>query len=184
MELNIQPLGAACQVSGRGFAEGERVASYLVHAPTGELVRHDVGEPESAGYAPAGRVVCRWVRAFKTRTSAQDAERSLKMNADNLFLTLADPAVEASPETTRLVRFLALMLERKRLLRPRGRTPDGARNLYEHARTKQVYEVPAGELSPEFFAAVREQLGVLVGEPKPAAATPVAPAPAAPPGTP
>jgi hypothetical protein len=58
------------------------------------------------------------------------------------------------------------MLERKRLLRPRGRAPDGTRDLYEHARTKQLYEVPAIDLSPEFFVAVREQLSVLVGEPR------------------
>jgi len=30
------------------------------------------------------------------------------------------------------------MLERKKLLRPRGRTPDGGRDLFEHARTKQI----------------------------------------------
>ena len=38
-------------------------------------------------------------------------------------------------------------------------------NIYEHAKTKQVYEVPVGELSPEFFLAVQEQLSVLVGSP-------------------
>jgi len=64
------------------------------------------------------------------------------------------------------VLFLALMLERKRILRPRGRTADGLKNRYEHARTKQVYELPADELSPEFFVQVQEQLSVLVGEPK------------------
>jgi hypothetical protein len=75
-----------------------------------------------------------------------------------------------TPETARLVRFLALLLERKRVLRPRGPAPGGERDLYEHARTKQLFEVPAIELSPEFFSAVRGQLTVLVGEPKAAAA--------------
>ena len=64
------------------------------------------------------------------------------------------------------MQFLALMLERKRVLRPKGRSADGSRNLYEHAGTKQLYEVPAGELSPEFFMAVQAQLSVLVGSPK------------------
>jgi hypothetical protein len=35
-----------------------------------------------------------------------------------------------------------------------------------------VFTVPAIELSPEFFVAVREQLSVLVGEPKPSQAPP------------
>jgi hypothetical protein len=65
------------------------------------------------------------------------------------------------------VQFLALMLERKKILRPKGRSPDGARNRYEHARSKVIFEVPAGELTPEFFVAVQAQLSVLVGAPKP-----------------
>jgi hypothetical protein len=29
-----------------------------------------------------------------------------------------------------------------------------------------MYEIPAGELTPEFFVKIQEQLGVLVGPPK------------------
>jgi hypothetical protein len=32
-----------------------------------------------------------------------------------------------------------------------------------------MFEVPAGELTPEFFVAVQQQLSVLVGSPKPKA---------------
>jgi hypothetical protein len=46
---------------------------------------------------------------------------------------------------------------------------------YEHARSKAVFEVPAGELTAEFFVAVQEQLSVLVGAPKPPAAASPAP---------
>jgi hypothetical protein len=60
-------------------------------------------------------------------------------------------------------------LERKKILRPKGRSADRERNVYEHAKTKQLFEVPVGELTPEFFVAVQEQLSVLVGTPKPKA---------------
>jgi hypothetical protein len=40
---------------------------------------------------------------------------------------------------------------------------DRSKNVYEHVKTKQMYEVPAGELTPEFFIQVQEQLSVLVG---------------------
>ncbi|HUR58368.1 MAG TPA: hypothetical protein VM029_11700 [Opitutaceae bacterium] len=165
--MHLQPLATSCFVSGEPFVEGARVASYLVRGPALEIVRHDVLEARSGDFTPAGHVACRWVHVFKPRAAGENADRALKLTAENLFATLADPLTEPTPENTRLVQFLALMLERKKVLRPRGRTPDGARNLYEHAKTKQMFEVAVGDLSPEFFMAVQEQLTVLVGAPKP-----------------
>jgi hypothetical protein len=47
-----------------------------------------------------------------------------------------------------------------------------------------MYEIPAGELTPEFFVQIQEQLGLLVGSPKKstadAAAETATPPPAAP----
>jgi hypothetical protein len=172
MELNLQPRATACFVSGRPFREGDRVASLLVRTGSSEIVRYDALESSAGSLAPDGFVACRWVQVFKPQPPEENADRALKLTADTLFLTLADPSTEATPETSRLVRFLAILLERKRLLRPRGRTPDGAREVYEHARTRQLFEVPAIELSPEFFHAVRGQLSVLVGEPRPPLAAP------------
>ena len=165
MEMHLQPLATTCFVSGQPFGEGDRVASLLVRTTTLEIVRYDVLETQATGFAPEGFVACRWVQAFKPRTH-ENPERALKLSAENLFLTLVDPTNELSPESTRLVQFLALMLERKKLLRPRGQNVDGTKNVYEHARTKQMLEVPAGELTAEFFVAVQEQLSVLVGVPK------------------
>lgn len=172
MEMHLQPLATTCFVSGESFIEGARVASYLVRATTMEIVRYDVLEPHAANFAPVGHVVCRWVQAFKPRRAGENADRALKLTAENLFVTLADPTTEPTPENTRLVQFLALMLERKKTLKPRGRSADGSRNLFEHAKTKQMFEVPVGELTPEFFVAVQEQLSVLVGAPKPKTAPP------------
>jgi hypothetical protein len=169
MDLHLQPLSPACVVSGEPFVEGARVASYLVRTTTMEIVRYDVLEPHAATFAPEGFVACRWVHFFKPRKPGENADRELKLTSENLFVTLADPLTEQTPESTRLLQFLALMLERKRTLRPKGKTADGQRNVYEHAKSKQLFEVPVGELTPEFFVAVQEQLSVLVGVPKPKA---------------
>jgi len=170
MEMNLQPLAPACHVSRRAFAAGDRVVSYLVRARSGEIERADVIAAEDGHFQPAGAVLCRWVHVFKPKPAGENPERRLKLTAENLFLTLADPANEPEDANTPLLQFLALMLERKRLLRPRGRSADGERTLYEHLRTHQMYEIPAGDLSPEFFVRIRDQLGVLVqgAEPKPA----------------
>jgi len=105
-----------------------------------------------------------------------NADRRVNFTPATLFSRRADPLTEQTEENTRLVRFLALMLERKRLLRPKGRSADGEKNIFEHARTKQLFEIPAGELDPAFFVAVQAQLGLLVGSPAVSPAEPAAPA--------
>ncbi|MEY2878603.1 MAG: hypothetical protein RLZZ15_983 [Verrucomicrobiota bacterium] len=180
MEMHLQPLATMCFVTGQPFAAGDRVASFLVRGATLEIVRYDVGAAREAEFTPAGFVACRWVHAFKPR-GQENADRALKLSAENLFVTLADPMNELNAESTRLVQFLALMLERKKVLRPKGASPDGEKNLFEHAKTKQVFAVPAGELTAEFFVAVQEQLSVLVGAPKAKAPEAAAAAAAEPP---
>ena len=150
MEPSLPPLATACAATGRPFAAGA-------------YVRHDVAEAAAPGFAAPGIPVCSWVQVFKPRDAHADPARLLRLNAENLFLTLADPAVGGAPENARLVQFLALVLERKKILRPKGRAADGVRQLYEHAKNKQLYEVPAGDLSPDFFLSLQEQLGALVG---------------------
>ena len=166
MEMQLQPIASACHITGQPFVEGNRVASHLVSRKTGEVVRYDLLESESGNFVADGVVACRWVQVFKLRKANENPERALKLTAETLFLTLADPTAEPTAESIRLLQFLALMLERKRVLRPKGRTADGARNIYEHAKSKQLFEVPVGELTPEFFVQVQAQLSVLVGEPK------------------
>ncbi|MBI5691171.1 MAG: hypothetical protein HZC55_13880 [Verrucomicrobia bacterium] len=167
MELQLQPLATTCFVSGEPFGEGDRVTSHLVRVGAAlEIVRYDVLERHATGFSPEGFVACRWVQAYKPRRAGENPDRALKLTAESLFVTLADPTTEPTPENTRLVQFLALMLERKKILRPRGKSVDGQRVRYEHAKSKAMFEVPAGELTPEFFVAVQEQLSVLVGVPK------------------
>ena len=129
--MNLQPLAKTCFVSGEPFVEGGRVASYLVRAENMEIVRYDVLEAHATEFKPDGFVACRWVQEYKPRKAGENQDRALKLTAENLFATLADPTTEPTPENTRLLQFLALMLERKKLLRPRGKTADGARQRYE-----------------------------------------------------
>jgi hypothetical protein len=167
MDLNLQPLAQACFVTGEPFTEEQRVVSFLVRpANAVDIVRYDVSEAVAAEFAPPGFVACRWAQLFKARRAGENADRTMKLTAENLFVTLADPLTEPTPENTRLLQFLALMLERKKVLRPKGRSADGEKNVYEHAKLKQLFEVPVGDLSPEFFIQVQEQLSVLVGPPK------------------
>ena len=170
MELSLQSLSSRCSVSGREFADGDRVVSFLVRNPVGSgdaegIVRHDVAAEEQGKFEPVGPVVCRWAQIFKPRKAGENPERNLKLTAESLFLTLSDPANERTVENERLLQVLAMMLERKRVLRPKGRSGSGAnaKQIYEHAKLKSLHEVNAAELSPEFFLSIQEQLAALVG---------------------
>ena len=166
MELTLHPLAKACHASGHAFAEGDRVICYLLREPTGEIGRRDVLADADANYAKPGPVLCSWTISYKPRRAEENSARALKLTAENLFVTLADPAAEPNPANTPLLQFLALMLERKKLLRPRGLTADGERQAYEHAKTHLRYEIPAGNLDEAFFASIQSQLDLLVGPPK------------------
>lgn len=180
MELTLHPLGKVCRVTGREFAEGDRVVSHLVRDTNGEIARHDVLAAEDAAYAKPLFEFCHWSLVFKHRRGEENAGRALKLTAENLFVTLADPANEPNPANTPLLQFLALMLERKKLLRPRGRTADGERRIFEHAKTHQLYEVPDGNLDEAFFIKIQGQLDLLMGPPKVAATAEVVPTTVAP----
>jgi hypothetical protein len=191
MELTLQSLSPRCQATAHDFVEGERVISFLVRAPASSearggrgagkaepagdgIVRCDVLESAAAEFVAPGPVVCRWAQVFKARRVQDNPERALKLTAESLFLALSDPANERTVENERLLQVLAMMLERKRVLRPKGRTGTGtgARLVYEHAKAKTRHEVAAAELSPEFFRSIQDQLAALVGGgPKADAAT-------------
>lgn len=174
MELNLHPLSTKCCVSGREFAEGDRVVCYLVREADGLTGRRDLLESEDPMMTPPAEVYCRWVISYKPRRGEENADRALKLTAENLFLTLADPTNPPNEANTPLLQFLALMLERKKILKPRGLTPDGERQVLEHMRSHQTYEVPVGDLNAEFFMKIQGQLDVLVGAPKKKAAPDVA----------
>ena len=175
MELNLHPIATKCFVSGREFTENDRVVCYLAREATREVIRRDLLEAEDERFMPPALVYCRWVVSFKQRKADENPALTLKLTAENLFLTLATPSgydsqtPDPGPQTlnTPLLQFLALMLERKKLIKLRGLTEDGVRQIYEHMPSHQLYEVPVGDLNVEFFRKIQEHLGVLVGTPKP-----------------
>ena len=182
MELNLHPIATQCCVTGRTFAEHDRIVCYLVREDNGLTGRRDLLEVEDANLSKPAMVYCRWVVSYKPRRDDDNPDRTLKFTAENLFLTLADPTNPPNEANTPMLQFLALMLERKKLLKPRGYSLDGARQLFEHMPSHQNYEVPVGNLDAAFFVKIQEQLGVLVGTPKPKApiaTTEVTPAPTA-----
>jgi hypothetical protein len=169
MELQLQPLAAVCGSSGAAFRAGDRVVSLLVSVG-GEYGRLDFLAAEEERVHPAGEVLCRWVRTFKPPEREVSPETGMRLTAESLLLSLTEDGTRPE-ENGPLKQFLALMLERKRVIRSRGATPDG-HLLFEHLRSHRLLEIPAGEMDAAFFAGMRDKLDVLLREPADASAQP------------
>lgn len=179
MDVVLKSLNATCAVSGAPFASGDKVVSVLVELPGSEFERLDVLEARLAELKPKGEVLCRWTHIFKPRATTVDVDREMRQSIEGLFLGLYESTDKPEAPKHDLLRFLALFLERKRLLRPKGPAADRAWVVYEHVRQKRTFLVPAGELDLPFFLRMQEQLAPLLG----AAPAPARPVPERPPAS-
>lgn len=165
MEFSIKPVGEACAASGKPFEPGERVRSVLVRTPEGLVERIDLLESEEAELPVEARVLCRWTHRIKKRdTSEAEARQAALQSAEDVFISLFEKndREEEDPETLatrdRLKFFLALQLERKRVLKPVG----GRR--FRHTASGTVYPVPELEITPELVGEFSEEIA-LMGQP-------------------
>lgn len=172
MVWQIKPFSHRCVVTANPFQVGEAYVSYLVIDANNELQRFDVSADHDEEFQPEGELLCRWRQIYKKEPEKDESARRQRETAEGLFLSLyedpeedASGADEAAPDEEReiLKKFLSLLLERKKVLRPRGDSPDGRFRLFEHARSKAIYPVPAGELAPDEFMRISGRLSELVG---------------------
>ncbi len=172
MDWQFRSLSRVSAHSQSTFEEGERVACLIfkVH-DANELGRADVREAELAEFNVEGTLLGRWTRVVKSDAEAAAAARRLTIqSAEELFLSLFTNPSEAGGEVTAAERdyrdalkhLLALLLERKRLLRPIGPRARTGNQTYLHVREKRELAVPILSLSPEILLQVQDVLGELV----------------------
>lgn len=155
MELRIKSLAQQCALTGEAFGDGETVACHLYRDDAGELQRVDVRAAAGEGYAPPGAVLCRWQRRFKAGTDEAEERRERLASAESLFLSMEEEA--ASDGDAKALRYLlALMLERKRVLKARED------HVYVHAASGQAYAVEPMLVDEALAARLAEQLRELV----------------------
>jgi hypothetical protein len=152
-------LSRASFLSGKTFVPGEKVTSVIFRGPEG-LQRADLSEADASTWQPPGDVLGRWSRKAEDESDAARRKQALA-SAEEVFLALMQEPGGAGEDKNLLLQLLALLLERKRILRPQGRPADG-RQRYLHSRLQQEFSVPYQELTPERLPALREQLHHLV----------------------
>ena len=171
MDWQIRTISRASAHTQSPFEEGERIACLVFKvAGAQELGRADIRESELAEFTAPGTLLGRWTRIMKPEGIDEAAARRLTMqSAEELFLSLFTNAPEAAPEgpaerayRDALKHLLALMLERKRVLRPIGRRQRSGEQCYLLIREKREFHVPVLDLSSEVVLQVQDVLSELV----------------------
>ena len=82
---------------------------------------------------------------------------------EELFLSLFEESgAEGEEDRAVLKQLLALMLERKRVIKRVGPSTQGVQR-YRHPKQDREYDVPMDDLNPEKLVRIQEQLQLLVG---------------------
>jgi len=162
MEWQVKPIARNCAATGRELAPGDLVTC-VVHKPVGgAMERADVLRDHAAEFRPAGLVLGRWNREVKERGEEERALRAqLLASREEFFLSLFEDAADPSGEKAILKHILALLLERRRLIKAQGPAADG-HVPYLHVRTQQVFAVPAIDLQPADIQRVQSTLDLLI----------------------
>ena len=160
-DWTLRPLAKSSDLSGRPFAPGDAIVCFLFRNLNQELQRHDVHGDEAETYTPTGYLVCRWNRTVRERIDDEaEARKHTLATAEEIFVSLYDTDVAdgpIDPDKDALKHLLALMLERKRLLRPAPGRP----GIMVLGKDKREFLVPAVELTPHRLISLQEQLQAL-----------------------
>jgi hypothetical protein len=160
-EWNIKSRGEMCCVTQRPFAENEVFYSAL-YWQEGQYERKDFCEQAWADRNDNVRPLCVWQTVFVP--AAQSPETLKKEDAEGLLRRLI---AENDPAQCNARYILALMLERKRLIRQIDRqNVDGKLKLiYEHMASGETWILDDPQLKLDQLEPVQREVGALLGAP-------------------
>ena len=164
MDYEIKPFGKESSISGSKFEDGDTVHCFLVRKEDGEIFREDLHESEIGKLDASWRVLGRWSRIFESKPDTREETQNHQKSLEELFLSLFEAEDgSASEESDALKQIVALMLERKRILRRQDEAEGPGVISYLHVSSKNKYNVPSSEVTPEVVMKIHQQLSVLVG---------------------
>jgi hypothetical protein len=164
-EWHIQSRSHTCQISGKHFADKEAYYTLLLEERS-ELKRIDVCEAvwreryHDAKATDAGGYVSHWKGVYEAPPAAPP-EPIQKDTAESLLRKLIE---RNSPDFGAACYILAVMLERKRLLRVKEQLRrDGHRVfIYEQPRTGDIFTITDPDLRMDQLDAVQHQVADLL----------------------
>lgn len=163
-EWSIQSRADRCARTGREFADGEHFYTLLFRDRHG-FRREDISEEAWARLREAGAEKTQPFSFWRTRYEPPPPaapEPLAKQTAEDLLRRYMEEN-DATHANARYI--LALMLERKRLLKQveKQDSPDGDRTLiYQHAKTGEVFLIPDPQLRLDQLEAVQNEVANLL----------------------
>lgn len=173
-DWTIQHRSTECAATGRPFADGEYFHTLLFYEK-GEFRREDLSDEAFKERKDGVPPFSFWRAKFEPPPPAQP-EAVNRQTAEDL---LRSYMLESGPEHSNARYILALMLERKRLLKEVEvkRGDDGSlTRIYENGKTGEVFVIPDPQLRLDQVEELQAQVAGLLGAPAPV--VPAAPAPA------
>jgi hypothetical protein len=168
MDWQIKTLARKSSLSGEVFNPGDRIISLVYKDDVvGELGRADLRPGEIDNFELPGEVLGRWNRVVKDPNDESAHARDTMASAEDFFFSLYendndDGSAESLPESAMLKHLLALMLERKRVLRPIGERQTQGMQDYLHVKTKREISVPVVDISTELMLKIQDTIGDII----------------------
>ncbi|MFT4901687.1 MAG: hypothetical protein ACI81V_000962 [Lentimonas sp.] len=164
MEWQIKTIARKSSLSETLFKPGDRIICLVYQAEgEGELGRADLLEAELVDFEIPGEVLGRWSRVVKDPEDLSQHAREVMASAEDLFFSLFEHEQSDAPEASNMLKhLLALMLERKRVLRAQPPRRSEGSQPYLHVKTKQELLVPVVEISTELMFKIQDTIGDLL----------------------
>ena len=165
MDWQVKAISKECDATGEEFSPGERVLCYInKDGESGELARSDIKKSAISNFKIPKATLGRWTRVIREKSEdleKEAQEQSLK-TAEDLFLSLYEEAeTEAVKEQAILKQILALLLERKRILRRlKGQKTENL--IFIHVRSKQEFVVGMADFAIPDIEKIQDQLETIV----------------------
>lgn len=164
LDWQIKPLSKKSSVSGRDINAGDTVVCVVFVDSLGNLDRIDCHLDEFDSEKIDGKIIGRWERVVSANPEEDErnARRMALSSSEDFFVSLFDEDSTVETEEADVVKqILALLLERKRILRPRGRAIKGVQK-YVQSSTGREFSVPQKDLDESLVVKIQSQLGSII----------------------
>ncbi len=163
MDWQIKTLSKKSSQSGVELKAGDVVVSVVFINELNELDRRDFLKSELEEKPFEGKFVGKWERVVSENPEAdeREARRMAIAGSEDFFLSLYDDNGVEVEQKDVLKQMLALLLERKRILKARGRPQNGLQ-LYIHSSSKREFLVPQKDLNEELISNIQTQINAFL----------------------
>lgn len=162
MSWEFQSISSSSALSRSTFLDGEQVVCLIYkNVEKGEIGRADIRAEEVDSFELPGELLGRWFQTVKKSENGKNTVQQKVASAEDFFLSLytSSDCSESCEETNALKYLLALMLERKRVIRVQGKRQHAGTQPYIHTRTKQTLDVPVVNISTDLMYRIQDTVG-------------------------